>query len=244
MISVIVPTYKRPYCLPKVYEEIHEVMIENGYSYEIIVVDDGSFDETERIIRNLCTKDPAVKGMILEQNYGQQNATLAGLRLAQFDYVVTIDDDLQHDAQSIPALIHGLEAGYDVVYGVSYAGNHALFRKIGTHLKEWIFYTLCNKPKEIRLTSYRAMNRKTVDYIIKDPIDQVYISARILKKTNNIGNVAIPSKTDMNQPHPSGYKLNKLIGLIWAVIKNYSNLPLIKKLRRTGTQYSIKEIIP
>lgn len=239
MISIVIPTYNRAANLEPLYHKINETMCD--YLYEVIFVDDGGKEDTVRIIRQLCCEHPSVKGILLEYNSGQQNATLAGLRHAQYDTLITVDDDMQDDLQIIIDLIHGLEQGYDVVYGVPTIGHKNLARRVGTGFKEWVFRIGCHKPKSIRLTSCRGINRKTLDYIIMDKVKNVYISARLLQYTTKILNVNMTYKR--NRTDKSGYNGYKLMALMLTVMCNYSEIPFIRRFKKTGVQYLIKEII-
>lgn len=240
MISVVIPTYNKHQNLKKVYEKINEIMTLNKYCYELIFVDDGSKDETGKVIKDLCRRYNNIKGIILNKNYGQQNATLAGIRLTGYNYVITVDDDLQYDLWIIPQMISELEKGYDVVYGVTGTDNRERYRRWGTFIKELVFKWLLRKPKGVRLTSFRAMKRNIADYVTCDPVKNVYISARILQITQKVQNISMVTKIKKNG---SRYKWHGLIGVLWGVLCNYTCLPLIKRLKKCGVQYSIKELI-
>lgn len=116
-ISVVVPVLNEEDSFPLLYQGLTEVLSRSGYSYEIIVVDDGSTDRSFEIMRELQAQDGHLRVVRFRRNYGQTAAFAAGFDRAQGDVVVTIDADLQNDPADIPALIEKMAEGYDVVSG-------------------------------------------------------------------------------------------------------------------------------
>lgn len=124
-ISIIVPLYNEAESLPKLNEWIARVMKENGFSYEVIYVNDGSTDESWKVIEKLqrdevqSTKEEGhVHGICFRRNYGKSAALYCGFKAAQGDVVITMDADLQDSPDEIPALYHMIkEEGYDLVSG-------------------------------------------------------------------------------------------------------------------------------
>ncbi len=242
MISLVVPTLNRCMLLPKVAEAAASVLDGLQKPYEIIFVDDGSHDSTAAVISSLCGLNPHIRGLILEENCGQQNATLAGIRAAHYSYVLTMDDDLEYDIQGILGLVKGLDAGYDAVYIITGIPGAALHRQWGTALKEWVFKAFCNKPPQLRLTSFRGMRRDVADYVAEDPVLNAYISARILQHTQHILNISADYMPE--QPKTTNYSRIALTRLLWHIVRNYAEIPGLKSFRQTGEQYRIKETLP
>jgi undecaprenyl-phosphate 4-deoxy-4-formamido-L-arabinose transferase len=193
------------------------------------------------VIRKLCQQYAFITGILLENNVGQQNALLAGIRHGTGTTFVTIDDDLQNDPEDIPLLLKGLSMGYDVVYGVPRTIKQGAFRRIGTFVKEGLFFLVIGKPVNIRLTSFRAMNQQVAAYIQADPLEKVYLSARTLKYTHHIKNITV--KHHKRQMGHSNYSFKKLSKLLLKTLLNYGKMPLAHRLRKTGNQYVIKEIL-
>ncbi len=111
MVSVVIPTYNRGTSLEYVCLVLTEYLAENYESYEVILVDDGSGDHTAKVIGQLCQQYKHVKGLVLEANVGQQNATLAGIRITTKPLVITMDDDLRYGLKGIKTLIEKLHHG-------------------------------------------------------------------------------------------------------------------------------------
>ena len=116
-ISVIVPVYNEEESIPELYDELRTVIDREPWDAEIIMVDDGSADQSAAIIANLAEQDPRVKPVRFARNFGQTAAILAGIDRSEGDVIVPIDADLQNDPNDIPRLIELIEEGYDVVSG-------------------------------------------------------------------------------------------------------------------------------
>ena len=135
-ISVIVPLYNEAESLPELYAWIKRVMDENGFSYEVIFVNDGSTDESWEVIERLHAENPAeVKGIKFRRNYGKSPALFCGFRRAQGDVVITMDADLQDSPDEIPELYRMIvEDGYDLVSGYKQKRYDPLSKTIPTKL--------------------------------------------------------------------------------------------------------------
>lgn len=117
-ISLVIPAYNEAESLPELVEWIEQVMIANGFSYEVVFIDDGSTDNTWWTIENLHRKNPAVKGIRFRRNYGKSAALYTGFEAVQGDVVITMDADLQDSPEEIPELYRMIkEDGYDLVSG-------------------------------------------------------------------------------------------------------------------------------
>ena len=116
-ISIVIPLYNEAPNLAELYREFTDILGEAGRSYEIIFVDDGSTDETFRILTDLHAKDARVRVIRFRRNFGQTAAFMAGFANARGELVVTSDGDLQNDPRDIPAMIEKLESGCDIVCG-------------------------------------------------------------------------------------------------------------------------------
>ena len=117
-ISVIVPLLNEAESLPELAAWIERVMAENNFSYEVIIVDDGSTDESWSVIQDLHAKNPAVKGIKFRRNYGKSAALNTAFETCEGDVVITMDADLQDSPDEIPELYRMIkEDGYDLVSG-------------------------------------------------------------------------------------------------------------------------------
>ncbi|MBD5308737.1 MAG: glycosyltransferase family 2 protein [Paramuribaculum sp.] len=134
-ISVIVPLYNEAESLPELEAWISRVMLANGFSYEIIFVNDGSTDNSWEVITELAKKNQAVKGVCFRRNYGKSPALNTGFLRAQGDVVITMDADLQDSPDEIPELYRMItEEGYDLVSGWKQKRYDPLSKTIPTKL--------------------------------------------------------------------------------------------------------------
>ena len=117
-VSVIVPLFNEDESLRELYEWIERVMHENNLSYEVIFVDDGSTDDSWKVINELSSEHPEVRGIKFRRNYGKSPALYCGFERAEGDVVITMDADLQDSPDEIPELRRMIvEDGYDLVSG-------------------------------------------------------------------------------------------------------------------------------
>lgn len=134
-ISIVVPLYNEAESLPELQAWIERVMAANGFSYEVIYVNDGSTDGSWEVIRSLAASNPAVKGVAFRRNYGKSPALNTGFRKAQGDVVITMDADLQDSPDEIPELYRMItEDGYDLVSGWKRKRYDPLSKTIPTKL--------------------------------------------------------------------------------------------------------------
>ena len=117
-ISIVIPLFNEEESLPELAAWIDKVMRENNFSYEIIMIDDGSKDNSWQVVEDLQSKNPFIKGIKFRRNYGKSAALFCGFDLAQGDVVITMDADLQDSPDEIPGLYKMItEDGYDLVSG-------------------------------------------------------------------------------------------------------------------------------
>ena len=134
-ISVVIPLYNEEESLPELYEWIERVMNNNNFSFEVIFINDGSRDNSWKVIEELAQKSPHVKGIKFRRNYGKSPALYCGFKEAQGDVVITMDADLQDSPNEIPGLYRMItEEGYDLVSGYKEKRYDPLSKTIPTKL--------------------------------------------------------------------------------------------------------------
>ena len=131
-ISVVIPCYKSGQTLPELARLLVPVLTTTAERHEVILVVDGSPDDTWDVARALATEYPTIEAIRLSRNFGQHNAILAGVRAARFDTIVTMDDDLQHRPEEIPTLVNALTPDLDLVYGVAEEEEHGVLRSFAS----------------------------------------------------------------------------------------------------------------
>jgi len=137
-ISIVVPVYNEEESLPELEQWIRRIMEENGFSYEVIMVDDGSKDKSWQVIRQLNSTNPQIKGIRFSRNYGKSAALFAAFEKAQGDVVITMDADLQDSPDEIPELFRMIKVdGFDLVSGWKQKRFDPLSKTIPTKLYNW-----------------------------------------------------------------------------------------------------------
>jgi len=137
-ISVVIPAYNSSKTLPVLIGRILSTLRDLGNDFELILVNDGSEDNTWDVIVDLVSKNNWILGINLSRNFGQHNALLCGIRFARFERCVTLDDDLQHPPEEIPRLILKMDEGFDVVYGVPSSLRHGIIRNFSSMIIRWV----------------------------------------------------------------------------------------------------------
>ncbi len=163
-ISVVAPVFNEEETLPEFYRRVRAVMDNLGESWELVLVDDGSNDDSFQICREIHEKDPRVRVVRFARNFGHQIAITAGMDYARGDAVVTIDSDLQDPPEVIPELVARWREGYHVVYGVRAEREGETWFKLFTAR---LFYRLIAALTDIRIPmeagDFRLLDRKVVE---------------------------------------------------------------------------------
>ncbi len=153
-ISLVIPLLNEEESLPELSAWIEKVMIENNYSYEIIFVDDGSTDNSWEVIEQLRLKNPNVKGIKFQRNYGKSAGLNEGFRAAQGDVIITMDADLQDSPDEIPELRRMiLEDGYDLVSGWK---KKRYDNKLTKNLPSKLFNAAARQMSKIKLHDFNC----------------------------------------------------------------------------------------
>lgn len=223
-ITIIIPVYRGASSVTQVLHGILKTIDAVGLSGEVIFIDDASPDNAWEVLQELHRQHPdRVKIIQLMRNFGQHNAIMCGLRHAQGDIIVTMDDDGQHPPEEIPRLLEALKAtAADVVYGVPKARNHAWWRNLGSFLVVKFFQAALNT--KVVPSAFRAMRREIVEAICRYPYHFTYIDGLIVWNTNRIEQVEVEHRPRLEGR--SSYSLTKLVTLALNLFTNFSLLPL------------------
>ena len=223
-LSIVIPLFNAALTLPALYQELSALEISGGL--ELILVNDGSFDETEEIAVRLTLESRIpITLLSLSRNFGEHNAVLAGLRASTGQYVVTMDDDLQNPPSEVLRLLTVAESEqHDVVYAIYERKEHAWWRNLGSTLTNFIADYVVDKPKKLYLSSFRCMTRLVADEVAKSRNPYPYIDGLIFQITQNAGAVSV--RHVEREQGKSGYTLRKLVRLWMSMLVNFSVLPL------------------
>lgn len=228
-ISVVVPVYQSAALLSHFYERCARQLNLLTNEWELVLVDDASPDDSWDIACSLRERDSRVKIVRLARNHGQQHATLCGIGYASKDYIITMDDDLQCFPEDIPLFINMLVDGKQVVIGrISSEGKqHTWWRNLGSRINQRLAGKIIGKPKELSLSSYRAMTRKVAERLVTYKGAHPHIAALLFKSVPFafIGNVDI-RHAPRGDGSRSSYSISKLIKTLSYLLINHSYLPL------------------
>lgn len=226
MISAVVPVYNSEKSVGKVVDRLITTfnLMDEVTSYEIILVNDGSRDDSEDVCRELAKKETVVF-LNLTKNFGQHHALMAGYRHSKGDYIVKVDDDLQIIPEEIPKLYnHLIVNNHDVVFGKFIKKGHDGFRNFGSYVNNLMASWLLDKPKNIKVSSFYIMRRYVVDGIAEYSNPYPYIAGLIFKVTDNIGNIEVLHSE--REDGSSNYTFIKLLKLWFNGFTNFSVKPL------------------
>jgi glycosyltransferase involved in cell wall biosynthesis len=194
------------------------------YHYEVILVNDGSPDQSWSVIREKALHNPRIIAIDLLKNYGQHTALLCGFQHSQGDYVITLDDDLQNPPEEIENLIQATTQGYDVVFGQFRKKEHAGYRRLGTRLIGLINRHVFEKPADLVLSNFRIIRRDVVDRICSYRTAYPYIPGLVLMFSSNPGNVWVEHRK--RPVGKSNYNFRRILTLMTRILFNYSAVPL------------------
>ena len=225
-ISIVVPVYRSEKILPHLAEQVFMAMDAAGLAnrFELVLVNDASPDGSWQVIQALASRHDFVRGICLSRNFGQHNATMAGLNQAQGDIVVIMDDDLQHPPQTIMALVTAIRDGYDVCYTRYMNRQHTFWKKLGSWFNDRAASFLLRKPRGLYLSSFKALHRRVVQEVIRYDGPYAYVDGLILDITNHI--TSVPIEHQARHEGKGNYNLKRLVSLWLKMATSFSIIPL------------------
>ena len=222
--SVVIPVYNSQGALPILIGQLAEILPGIVNEFEIILVNDGSQDQSWQVIEKLCHEYEYIRAYDLARNFGQHNALLCGIRQAKYKIIVTMDDDLQHPPNEITKLLDTLENGYDVVYGAPNHETHGLFRDFSSQLTKWALRITTHIPYTDKISAFRAF-KTTLRDLFAD-YSNTYVSIDVLLSwgTTKIGFIDVEHKK--RQIGESQYTFFKLLRHALNLVLGFSLIPL------------------
>jgi undecaprenyl-phosphate 4-deoxy-4-formamido-L-arabinose transferase len=224
-VSMVVPAFNEEANLPELIQRCLEVGYALKSDFELIVVDDGSADGSARIVAVAAERDPAhVVGVLLNRNYGQHAAVMAGLAQARGDVIVTLDADLQNPPEEIPKLLEGIENGCDIVGGVRRRREDSWFRTLASRLMN----ELMRKVTGVYTRDYgcmlRAYRRDVVDAVLACGERSAYVPALANSFAGKVGEVTVEHAE--RHAGESKYRLWSLLNLYFDLLVSTTTAPL------------------
>lgn len=226
LYSVVVPVYRSEPTLGLLCRRVFQVFEQLSLPVEIILVDDSSPDASWQVMQELRRRDNRIKIIRLARNFGQHNALMCGFAHAQGEFVLTMDDDLQHPPEEIPKLIDAMQkdSDCDVVIGSYVAKKHSLIRRLGTSaMHAFNQFALQRQPK-LELTSFRLIRRFIIDELVRLEMDKPRVGRLLVDLSAHIVNV--PVVHEERHYGRSGYSFFMLVRDFFNNIVSTSAAPL------------------
>jgi glycosyltransferase involved in cell wall biosynthesis len=223
-VSVVVPVYNSEKSLPLLVERVGRVLLPEGGGIEMILVNDGSRDQSWAVIRRLVRAHRWIRGINLMRNCGQHNALLCGIRAARFDVVVTIDDDLQNPPEEIPGLLRKIEEGFDVVYGTAVTGGHGFLRNTASKLTKITLQKTMGSETARSVSAFRAFRTQLREAF--SHYQGAFVSIDVLLTWGTTNFASVPVRNDPRTIGASNYTVRKLVVHAMNMMTGFSTLPL------------------
>lgn len=215
LYSIVIPVYGSSQSLAEIAKRIKSVFQAlPGRDYELIFVNDSSPNsDTAPTLQRIFENDPNVTIVTFSKNFGQHAATLCGINNANGDFIITMDDDLQHSPEDIPLLIDN--EAHDVIIASFPKQKQKVLRQLASRAKGWFDYIILDKPKHLKLTAFRLIKRNIADGLVNCQTPYPFIPAMLFGITNDIINVNVRhhERLDGNSQYT-----------LWKMIRVFSNL--------------------
>ena len=240
-LSVIMPIYREGGHLFRVLGEVREAIESTGQSFEFVLIDDGSPDDSWSIIAQQTNNFPMLRAVRLSRNFGKEAALSAGLATARGDAVIVMDADRQHPPSLLPTMIRTwLEQGVDIVEATKIdRGEETLFSKVSAGL----FYLLWNKLSGFEMrgaSDYKLINRRAVDAYLQ--MDERNVFFRGMTAWLGFTRAQIPFEVASRAGGNSSWSVLKRVNLAINGISGFSSLPL-QLVTFTGVLFLIFSVV-
>ncbi len=226
LIHIVIPAYNEAVSLPVLHERLAKVAsVETAYEFRFLIVDDGSTDDTQRVVRELAARDPRVRLLVLSRNFGHQAALSAGLDHADGDALVFLDADLQHPPELVPELLRKWEHGAQVVDTIRIDDKQASLFKRATSRG---FYRLINLLSEVRIEPGGA-DFRLLDRSAAAALRQVKERARFVRglvQWIGFRHDRIEYRPEARFAGTSKFSLRKMLRLAFDGLYSFSSVPL------------------
>ena len=240
-LSIVVPVYNEAANLEVLFASLHAVLEEGGYNYEVIFIDDGSTDGTFEVVKQLHERNASVKGYSFSRNFGHQTALFAGLSKSTGEVVISMDGDMQHPPEFIPALLKKYEEGYDIVNTKRLdAESTGLFKKLSSRWYYKMLNALSDVPIEPAAADFRLMNRKSVEAL--NSLPETHRFTRGLVGWMGFKQAIIPYQAAPRHAGSSKYTFFKMLRFGLDGIVSFSVKPL-RIAFYTGVMVSIAALL-
>lgn len=222
--SIVIPVFNSVEIVGTTVDRVVDVFENEGLSYELILVNDGSRDGSWDVIAEKARANKHIIALDLLHNYGQHHANLAGFREASGDYVITMDDDLQNPPDQALVLIDEAMHGYDVVFGQFQHKQAPGYRRLGSKIITMINRRIFGQPQDLAISNFRILRRDVVDRICASRTAHPYITGQALLYSSNRAHV--PVRHEQRAVGASNYGFLRITRLVLTILFSYSSYPL------------------
>lgn len=223
-VSIVIPVYNAAENIEELYRQLMPAMESLTNCFEVVMVEDGSRDDSWGVLSSLAAKDARVHAIRLSRNYGQHNALLCGLRATRFDIIVTMDDDLQHPVSEIKILLDTLEQGHDVVYGTPADEKHDLWRSLASRMTKMALQGAMGAKSASQVSAFRAFRRRLCAAFEDYRSPSVSIDVLLTWATTKFTGVKVQHAP--RRAGQSNYTIRKLIVHAFNLMTGFSTRPL------------------
>lgn len=223
-VSVVIPVYRSETILPELVRRLESVLRTITDKFEAILVNDNSPDGSWQVISDLARSYPWIHAVNLMRNYGQHNALFCGIRGAQYEVIVTMDDDLQHPPEEIPKLLAKLSEGYDVVYGTPQHEQHGLGRDLASWITKLALQNVMGAQIARNISAFRAFRAEVARAFAHYSGAFVSIDVLLTWGTNRFSLIEV--RHEPRKSGVSGYTIRKLITHAMNMMTGFSTVPL------------------
>jgi|WetSurSiteA1Bulk_404760.scaffolds.fasta_scaffold41489_2 glycosyltransferase involved in cell wall biosynthesis len=223
-VSVVIPVYNGGFTLPELVHRLRLSLDKAVPTYEIILVNDGSHDDSWEQILSLARQFDCIRGIDLMRNYGQHNALLAGIRQARHEVIVTLDDDLQNPPEEIPKLLDRLGEEFDIVYGTPAEEKHSALRNVASRITKLALQTTMGAETASKVSAFRAFRTRVRDGFADFGGPFVCLDVLLTWSTARFTSVEVRHQS--REAGKSNYTVGKLMMHAINMITGFSSLPL------------------
>lgn len=221
---MVVPVFNSRDSLPELCRRLNEVLPALARTSEILLVNDGSLDDSWAVVQEQTSRYANVVGIDLMRNYGQHNALLCGLQASSGEVVVTMDDDLQHPPERMHLLLRRLAEGHDVVYGTPPRQQHGLLRNVASRITKRVLERAMGAEVATRVSAWRAIRRPAIAAF--GGYRDAFVSIDVLLTWGTNRFAWVPVEHDPRTMGASNYTVRKLVRHALNMLTGYSTVPL------------------
>jgi undecaprenyl-phosphate 4-deoxy-4-formamido-L-arabinose transferase len=222
-LSVVVPVYRSQNTLEKLYVRIRDAVQSVDPDFELIFVEDCGGDDSWSVIERLAEADSRVHGIKMSRNFGQHAATICGIGRARGQWIVTLDDDLEHPPESIPNLYQKAQEGCDLVYGVYPVRSHKAWRNITSDIARWLFKKAIPSLND-NYTSFRCIRKEVASVLETFDSPFPFVDGYLSWITGDFDIVEV-EHSNRDTGH-SNYSFGKLVTHTLNIFVTFSGMPL------------------